>query len=381
MPNISYTYRLKPTDAEKHRIDNWIGVCRLVWNMSLGIKIDAYRSNVKVSFHDIAKQLKDFRAEYKWAADLPSHTLANPIYDLGRAYDRFFKKGGFPKFKSKKEECSLFLKTDKRTKTIRQLSATSFNIPKIGKISVFKDRPPTGEIVCARIAKKLGKYYLIIVCKKEATPMPLNDNQIGLDVGLASFVTMSSGASIEHPKYFYKLKETLRVQQRKLSRKKKGGKNREKQKLVVAKLYNKISNQRADFIHKLTTEIIKTNQVICLEKLNIKGMIKSNLSARIGDSGWGLFRQHLKYKSELYGRELLSVNPKYTSQQCNVCQFISSGNRTSQSSFKCLNCGHLDNADINAAKNILRVGQTLLAQSTDNSLRLAKELKYQMPAH
>ena len=157
-----------------------------------------------------------------------------------------------------------------------------------------------------------------------------------------------------------------------LNRAKRLGSNWKKQISVIQKLHQRIRNRRNDFLQKTSTEIVLANQLIVVEDLNVAAMVRSNLSLQISDSGWGYFRQMLKYKCDLYRREYLEVNAAYSSQECFMCGHTDKGNRKTQSEFKCLQCGHENHADHNAAQNILRRGQRLLAQSTDNCLRLAK---------
>lgn len=369
--NLTYTYRLKLTAAQQQRIIGWMGVCRLIWNMALGLKIDAYNKGLKVSFYDLEKHLTGLK-DIPWIADVCSQSLVKTIHRLKLAYDSFFRKGGFPKFKSKKHDCSVPIKQDKTLNIFRAVSDTEFNLPKFGVVSVFKDRMPEGKILSGTIYRKSGKFYLTVASEVAAKPLPLSDSQAGVDVGISNFAVLSNGTVVEHPRLLEQSQRKLRVAQRKLQRAKKGGTNRQKQNVVVQKLHQKVTRQRTDFLHKLSSHIVVGNDLIAVEDLNVAGMKRSNLSAKISDSGWGSFRRMLAYKSEYYGRQFVAVNPSYTSQKCSECGHTEKDNRKTQSRFKCCKCGHEMNADHNAAINILRVGQTLLAQSTDSSLRLVK---------
>ena len=335
--------------------------------MALSLKKDAYNKSISLSFNDLQKQLVDIK-DIPWIKDVPSQSLQGAVQRLKRTYDNFFsKRAGFPKYQSKKKANSILFKS------VEQLSSNTFKLPKIGAVKVYKDRQPEGQLKTATIVKDAGKYYLHIVCEIETKIATPCEKQVGIDVGVSNFAVLSDGTIVEHPQLLEQSKTKLRLAQRKLSRAKKRGKNRYKQVRIVQLLHQKVRRQRQDFIHKLSSKIVQENDCISVEKLNIKGMVQSNLSKQISDSGWGYFRQMLKYKAALYGKEYVEVNPKYSSQECFICGHISKSNRTTQANFSCENCGHTDHADKNASKNILRRGQRLLAQSKDNSLRLAKE--------
>jgi putative transposase len=370
--NLTYTYKLRLNKAQQARIEGWIGVCRLVWNMALEIKQDAYKKGIPLSFYDLEKQLTGLK-DIPWIADVPSSSLSGVVQNLKMAYDKFFKHGGFPKFKSKRDKNSVRIRQDKRHKPIRFESGNRVRIPKLGVVKIFTDRLPDGEILLATIHKKADGYYLNISVEIEKRPLPVSENQVGVDVGLSLFCVLSDGSMVEHPQLLKASSRRLRVEQRRLSRMKKGGSNRKKQVKKVAGIYLKVSRQRQDFLQKLSTHLIRSNQSVFVENLNIRGMVRSTLAGKINDSSWGCFRQMLTYKSALYGRQFAAVPAKHTSQECSNCTYTSPGNRKTQSEFKCQQCRHEANADHNAAINILRRGQRLLSQSTDTSLRLGKE--------
>src|SRR5688572_20014433 len=159
---ITYKYRLKLTKAQEQRICNWMGVCRMVYNMALEIKSDAYKKGIKISFFDLGKQLKDIRKDYEWVSDVSASTLGCVIRQLEQSYKRFFSGGGFPKFKSKRENTAIHFRQDYRQKILRQESIDSFNLPKFGTLRIFKDRPCKGDILNATITKECNEYYLHI---------------------------------------------------------------------------------------------------------------------------------------------------------------------------------------------------------------------------
>lgn len=364
---ITYKYRLKLDAAQQIRVDQWIGTCRFVYNMSLGIKKDAYAKSISISFNALQKQLTGIK-HIDWVKDVPSQTLQAAVQKLEKSYKSFFKgDAGFPKFLSKKRTNSILFKS------VKHVGLNSFKLPKIGTLKVFNDRQPEGIPKTASIVRELGKYYLCVSCKVKTKPSAPCNSQIGIDVGISNFAVLSDGTIIKHPMFLTNSLKRLRGAQRKLSRAKKRSKNWYKQVESVKKIHQKVARQRQDFLQKLSTKIVSENDTVSVENLNIEGMVKSNLSRQISDSGWGYFKTMLKYKCELYEKQFIDVDPKYTSQECFICGHISKNNRKTQSEFLCENCGHANHADINGSQNILRRGQRLLAQSKDISSRLAKE--------
>lgn len=364
---ITYKYRLRLTVAQRIRVAQWIGTCRFIYNMSLGIKKDAYSKSIPLSFNDLQKQLTDIK-DIDWVADVPSQTLQATVQKLEHSYQNFFKRGaGFPKFLSKNRTNSIYFKS------VKYVGNNSFQLPKIGVIKVYNDRQPSGIPKTASIVKELDKFYLCVSCEVETKPSAPCDSQAGVDVGISNFAVLSDGTIVKHPMFLTHSLARLRRVQRKLSRAKKRSKNWYKIVVVLKRLHQKVRRQRQDFLQKLSTTIVMQNDIVSVEDLNIQGMVRSNLSAQISDSGWGYFKTMLKYKCELHQKQFVEVPAYYTSQECYLCGHVSKNNRKTQSEFLCENCGHKNHADINGSQNILRRGQRLLAKSTDTSLRLAKE--------
>lgn len=356
---LTYKRKLRLNNAQEQRIRSWIGACRLVYNMGLEIRISAYKNKqANVSKYDLMKQLTDIK-DIDWIADVPSQSLQDSIDRLDRSYQTFFRTsaigGGFPKFKSKKEYKSILFKYAK----LRGINEIA--IPKIGCIKFFKDKSPIlGNIKTAQIIIEPTGFFIYIVCDKvsKCISNPDDSQVIGIDMGLSYFATDSNGNHIVNPKHFKKHERRLRIENRSFSRKKKGSRRWHKQAKRLAVLYSKIADVRRDFLHKESTKIANAYHTVYLEDLNIKGMVKSkNISKHILDCGWGIFRKMLEYKTNV-----IAINPRYTSQTCNECGGIDSKNRVSQSDFVCIQCGHISNADINAARNILSKGIALNRQ-------------------
>jgi putative transposase len=347
----TYKYRLKLTLAQKRKVDSWIHTCRAVYNLALDTKIYAYKSHkVNLSKFDLIKQLPDLKKHHPWVKEVPAQTLQAVIERMDTAYQSFFRGGGFPRFARKDRYNSVLFKS------VRKETQNRVVLPKIGSVKFFDSRPLEGELRNATITRVNSKYYIRIVTKQEECSMllTLNDSQVGVDMGISFWASLSNGTQIENPKHTQKYEDQLRVENRKLSRKAKGSNNRKKQRKVVSKLHAKIRNVRKDFLHKQSTSLIQAFGLIAVEDLRIKNMVRfGNLSKAISDTGWGEFFTMLKYKAEWYGREFVRVDPKYTSQTCNACGVVDKMSRLSQSKFVCTSCGCESNADINAANNIL----------------------------
>lgn len=287
--------------------------------------------------------------------------------NLDRAYKNFFrnKNIGFPKFKSKKNNRYSYTTNNHKT-TINIVNGKYIKLPKLKtlvRIKQHRQIPKNGKIKSATISKNSsGKYYISILVEQEIKELPKNEFAIGIDLGLTDFAITSDGVKYSNPRYLRKSLNKLVKEQRKLSRKKKGSKNRNKQRIKVAKLHEHISNQRKDFLHKLSSELINENQVICLEDLQVKKIRQNKyLSQSVSDVGWYEFRRQLEYKAKWYGRTISFVDKWYPSSQiCSNC-----GNNTGKKSldireFDCPYCGKHHDRDINASINILHEGLRIL---------------------
>jgi putative transposase len=272
---------------------------------------------------------------------------------LDKTYRSFFKGGGFPKWAKKGRYNSITFKD-----SVKQQTHNRITIPKIGSIKYFNSQPIEGEIRRATITKEANGYFISILTRQAIPDPPHNtlresQAEVGVDMGIAYFLVTSDGEYINNPRYLEKALKELRVAQRSLSRKKKGSNSWYKQKRIVAKLYAKVTNQRRDFINKLSTRLIQEYDFIGIEKLNIQGMVKSRLAKSLSDVAWGGFIEKLRYKAIWQGKHIEAINPAYTSQTCPMCGCVDKDNRQSQSKFKCIECGFEANADENAANNIL----------------------------
>lgn len=359
----AYKFRLYPNKEQEIYFSKCFGSVRFIYNKMLNDKIEYYKKNNKMLNNTPAQ----YKKEYIWLKEVDSLALANAQMNLDKAYKNFFrdKSVGFPKFKSKKNNYYSYT-TNNQKNTIDIVDGKYIKLPKLKtliRIKQHRQIPKDGKIKSATISKNpSGKYYISILVEQEIKELPKNEFAIGIDLGLTDFAITSDGVKYSNPRYLRKSLNKLAKEQRKLSRKKKGSKNRNKQRIKVAKLYEKIANQRKDFLYKLSSELINENQVICLEDLQVKEIQQNKyLSQSVSDVGWHEFRRQLEYKAKWYGRIISFVDKWYPSSQiCSNC-----GNNTGKKSldireFDCPYCGKHHDRDINASINILHEGLRIL---------------------
>lgn len=356
----TYKFKLNPTKEQKETFDSWIDTCRYLYNLALSERIMVYEMRKKsVSKFDQYNELPQLKKDLPWIGEVYSNTLQEVLDRLDKTYQNFFRGGGFPKY-SKKGFYNSF--TYKRYFTVKD---KTIKLPKIGEVKYFNSRKILGVPKTATIIKELNNYYICITSEYEQQEFNGENQAIGIDVGISVFAYLSNGETIESPLFLEPNLRKLKILQRKLSRQKKGSKSREKTKLSIQKLHLKISNQRKDFLHKESTKIAERFSECYIEDLNLQKMktLSSTLTRRMSDSGFGMFKEFLKYKFKERGNYLGLVNPAYTSQTCSSCLKVDKKSRLSQSEFVCTSCGFISNADENASKNILREGISQKAKS------------------
>ena len=355
----TFKYRLYPNKEQKVFLEKHFGGCRFVYNYFLALRSEKYKTEKKnVSGFECERMLPSLKKEFSWLKEINSQSLQQAVLNLERAFQGFFKKlGGYPCFKKKKGRQSFLVPQHFR------IENNKLFIPKLKSgIKIKPHRFPEGTPKTLTISKEpSGKYYASITCEVEIEPLPKRDSEVGIDLGLEHFATLSTGEKVDYPRFLLKSERKLRSLHRWLSRKKKGSHNREKARLRVARLYEKTRNQRVDFLHKLSKRLISENQAIYLEDLNVKGMVRNrHLSKAISDSGWGEFVRQLGYKSLWYGRTFRQIPRFYpSSKECSICHFVIPRLELSQRSWVCPNCGTVHDRDLNASVVIKQVGQGL----------------------
>ena len=357
----AYKYRIYPNKEQELYFAKTFGCTRFIYNKMLADRIKSYEENKDLDI----KQVKyptpaQYKKEFEWLKEVDSLALANAQINLDKAYKNFFrdKSVGFPKFKSKKSNRFSYT-TNNQNGTI-YIDGNYIKIPKLkSKIKIVLHRKFKGLIKSATISKTpSNQYYISILVDTENIKLPKNENKIGIDLGLKEFAITSDGEIFSNPKWLRKTEKKLKKAQRSLSRKTKGSNNRNKARLKVAKLHQKIANQRKDFLHKISNYITNENQVIVIEDLKVKNLMQNhNLAKAISEVSWSEFRTMLTYKCKWKGRELIITPSNYASSQlCSNC-----GNKSSQTkdlscrTYVCSVCGMVMDRDINASKNLLKL--------------------------
>ena len=358
MINKTYRFRINPTAEQEILLSKHFGCTRYIYNHFLNERKEQYQSDKKSdNYYKQAATLTKLKKEEdtKWLKEVNSQTLQFALRSLDTAFLNFFRGNAqFPKFKSRKH---------KNTFTIPQfgtLTDNKIHIPKFKEgIKVNVHREVKGKIGKMNITKTpTGKYYVSIFTEQQIDDLPKTNKQVGIDLGLKDFVITSDNKKFKNNRYTKKYAKQLKKAQQHLSRKQKGSNGFEKQKLKVAKIHEKIASCRLDTLHKVSIELVKNYDLISVEDLNVKGMIKNHkLSKHIADASWGNFVSLLQYKCNWYGKELVKVNRFYpSSKTCGDCGWINQDLKLSDREWTCNSCGVVHDRDVNASKNILKEG-------------------------
>ena len=367
----AYEYRIYPSADQCALIERTFGCCRWVYNRCLETKREQYEKTGKSpTVYQLQKLVTAWKGEEApWLSEVDSHALQQAVVNLGRAFDGFFRrcktggKPGYPRFKSKRDSRQSY-----RTNWgIAVPDAGHIRLPKLGTVKARVSRMPEGRVVNATVKRTpTGKYFVTVCCTGCPAPdMPEGPVEVmGIDAGIRCLMARSDGKAVASPRSLAKSEKRLAREQRRLSRKRKGSNRRSKQRVRVARVHEKIANQRKDAIHKATTSAVRESQAIAVEDLNVKGMEKNRRLARaVADASMSEIIRQLQYKCAWYGRAFVKVGRFYpSSKTCSCCGYVNKNVVLGVESWTCPECGARHDRDLNAAKNIAAEGARLLAE-------------------
>lgn len=316
----AFKFRLYPTASQESKLEWTLRRCSELYNAGLQERRDAYKKcGVSVNYHAQAMSLPEVKQERPEYKDIHSQVLQDVLKRLDKAFQAFFRRvktgqaPGFPRFRSSSRFDSF---------TYPQYKGAvggHVYLPKIGNVRLKLHRKLAGKVKTLSVKREIDQWFVIVVCETEPTPLPATGQTVAIDLGLEHFAISSDGEFVDNPRHFRKVQKKLRVAQRSLARKKRGSNRRKKQRQLVAKLHRNIARQRRDFHHKTARKLVDENDVIVVEKLNVKGLAGGMLAKSVNDAGWASFLNILSLKAVEAGRKVEAVNPAYSSQDCPQC--------------------------------------------------------------
>lgn len=360
--------RLYPTEQQAKTLAVQFGCARWAWNNALTTSQELYRATGKgLNYHAMAIRLPKLKQEHEWLRDGDSQVLQQSLQNLARAFDNFFaKRGRYPRFKSKHGRQSI-----QYPQRVR-IEGSRIYLPKVGLVRCVVHREIIGNVKTVTVSRNTSGQYHAAVLADDGEAMPpvsTKGNAIGVDLGLSYLAVASDGSKFDNPRHLCKAERNLKRKQRKLSRKKKGSNSRNRARLLVARVHERVACARRDHLHKLSRRIVNENQVIVVEDLNVKGIMKNHTLAKAtADAGWGTFTNFLEYKAARAGKAFIKCDRWYpSSKACSACGSICDKMPLNVRSWDCAHCGAHHDRDINAAKNIRDEGLRILAGGTPAS--------------
>lgn len=358
-------YRIYPTTEQKQHLAQGFGICRFAWNFALNLTNETYKATGKgLNRFAIQKEITNLKKQYSWMKEVYSQCLQVVALNLSRAFINFFEgRGGYPNFKSKHRRQSISYPQNV------SIVKDGIKFPKMGIVPAKLHRPIEGAIKTVTVSMNAkGQYFASVLVEdgKDAPEKSTEGKAVGIDLGLTHFAITSDGSKFDNPRWLAKHERNLRTKQKRLSRRQKGSNNRNKARKQVASVHNKISRCREDFHHKLSRRMVDENQVIVVENLAVKNMVRNqSLAKAISQVGWGQFCTMLKYKAEQEGKVYLEVDRFFpSSKTCNVCLNQVRNLTLDVRTWQCEKCQTKHDRDINAAKNIRDEGLRILSSGT-----------------